>query len=281
MTTDWSDWNPHPHMALAQYTQRLPIARNSTGMGNANTSVPASGSINLISNVAIDQPSFQMLIGLEYTNVATAIPFGKMRFLWQDVASGFQVDPDWAILPGAFSAVEFVYISGPAKADQLTVELDNLDAAQILFADFGISAVSHVYERFRVQEVSGSVIPQFTRPGLNNQMGVLGSVGANVLASTHIDRLASAWGGQAVLNVDNTAGTVSIAVSLIDPGIIAGGTPLYGLAGVGAIASMTVAGGSSNTQIVSLPYGPVVIRETNLSSTTAVQPTTTLMRLEP
>jgi hypothetical protein len=281
MTTDWSDWNPHPHMALAQYTQRVPLARNSTGMGNNASALAGGGTTNIISGVAIDQPSFQMLIGFEYVNVAATVPFGRLKFLWQDVASGFQVDPDWAILPGGALATEFAYISGPAKADQLTIELDNLDPAQILTFSFGVSAVSHVYERFRVQEVGVSNVPQFTRPALLNQMGVLGSVGANIPVSSHIDRLASAWGGQAVLSVDNSAGAVSVLVQLLDPGIIAGGSPLYGTAGLGTVAAFLVPGGAVGNALVSLPYGPVVIRETNASAVNAVQPTTTLMRLEP
>lgn len=280
MTTDWSDWNPHPHMALAQYTQRVPIARNSTGMGNNNSGVIGGGTTNLISGVAIDQPSFQMLIGLEYAQVIATVPFGRMKFLWQDTASGFQVDPDWAIPAGGAAATNFYYISGPAKADALTIELDNLDPAQILSFSFGISAVSHVYERFRIQEVGGTAVPQFTRPGLNNQMGVLGSVGALIAASGTIDRLASCYGGKAIINVDNLGGTPAVEVELLDPGVIAGGSPLYGAANSGVLYSTTVAGGGSSTQEVALPYGPVVIREINVSNTVTVQPTTTLIRSE-
>lgn len=280
MTADWPDDNPSAHRALAIYSQRVPIARGVTGLNSGSSSLAASGTVNLATSLPVDQPSFQMLIGLQEGSVTATIPFGKLRFLWKDIGSGFQVDPDWAILPGGSSAINFHYISGPCKADLLTIELDNLDPAQILFYDFGISAVSHVYERFRVQQVGQQAVPQFTLAGQNNQMAVLGSVGANVAASSTVDRLCSAWGGDAHINVDNTAGTVGIQVRLIDPGIIAGGTPLYGTSGVGSIWSDSVVAGASSHAKVPLPYGPVVIREINPSSTTAVQPTTTLLRLE-
>lgn len=281
MTADWADWNPHPHMALAQYSQGVPLARNAGGMGTGTGAIAANGTTNLIASVAIDQPSFQMLIGFEYTMVGTLIPFGKLRFLWQDTASGFQVDPDWTILVGGFAALDFVHIIGPAKADTLTIACDNLDTMQALSFSFGISKTSHVFSRFRVQEVGQPGVPVFTRAGQNNQMGILGSVGVNVPASSHVDRLCSAWGGPAGINVDNSAGTVAILVQVLDPGIIAGASPLYGTSGAGVIWSANVAAGQTANAELPLPYGPVAIRETNASATTAVQPTTTLTRLEP
>lgn len=281
MTADWPDYNPSAHRAAAIYAQRVPLARNSTGIGNNSSSLAGGTKTNIISNVAIDQPSFQMLIGLEFTTLTATIPFGKLRFLWTDTASGFQVDPDWCVLSAGFNAMDFVYISGPVKADQLTIELTDLDPAQILFYDFGISAVSHVYDRFRVQEVGQPTVPGFTRAGQNNQLGVLGSVGALLAVSSTTDRLCSAWGGQAAINVDNISGAGIVQVRVIDPGIIAGGSPLYGLSGTGTIWSADVASGAVANGEFALPYGPVVIREINPNSSTTVQPTTTLMRLEP
>lgn len=279
MTTDWPDWQPHPHMALAQYTQRIPLARNSGGIGNGNGFVPAGGSVNLVSGVTTDQPSFHMLINLATLTSGVTVPFGRLKFLWTDSASGFQVDPDWAVLPGGFGTPNFAYVSGPAKADTLTVELDNLDPAAILSYGFGISTQSQVYNQFRVEELTGATVFGFTRPGLQPQLGNLGSMSPLLAASGHADRLAMAWGGPAILALDDTVSVVGVLVQLLDPGVVLGTGALYAVASSGVIAALTSPGETSPLAQVSLPFGPVVIRETNLSASASVQPTTTLMRL--
>ena len=278
MTVDYADWQTPEKHALEVYIQGVPLARKPNGVANGNAGVAAGGTVNLVTGASFDQPSFHMLIGLDYASNLTTIPFGRLKFQWTDVASGFQVDPDWAFLPGAFASVDFVYISGPARADTLTVELDNLDPGQILFYDLGISQQSHVYDQFRVREVGQPAVVGLTRAGSNNQAGILASIGANVPAGGATTRQASVWSGEAFLSCDNTAGTASITVQIIDPGLLLGGGMFYGTANSGIIASMFIPAGQSDVKQVSLPNGTVLVREVNGSATVAQTPTTTLTR---
>ncbi len=278
MTVDYADWQTPEKHALEIYTQGVPLARKPNGVSNGNASVAGGGTVNLVNGIAFDQPSFHMLLGFEYVSNLTTIPFGRLKFQWTDTASGFQVDPDWCFSPGAFASVDFIYISGPARADLLTIELDNLDPAQILFYDWGISQTSHVYEQFRVLEVSQPAIVGLTRAGQNNQAGVLASIGANVPAGGATMRQASVWSGEAFLSCDNSAGTAQITVQIIDPGQALGGGMFYGTANSGVLAAMTVPAGQTLTIPVTLPNGTVLVREVNGSATVAQTPTTTLIR---
>lgn len=278
MTADWPDDNPSAHRALAIYSQRVPLAHNATGIGNNSGSVLGGGNTNIVSGATFDQPSFQMLIGFNAGVPGTTIPFGRLKFKWTDTASGFTVDPDWAVCSGATSGLNFHYCRGPVRADMLTIELDNLEPAQLLSFSFGISAVSHVYEDFVMEEVGGQAVIGFTRPAQQAQMGVLGSVNAAIPASGTIDRLAIAYNGKAIFTVFNNPGPQTVRVELIDPGVTLGVGPILGLSNSGVIAVQDVTASTPGNMEVSLPNGPVVIREVNLDAGAAQQPTTTLMR---
>lgn len=278
MTADWPDDNPSAHRALAIYTQRVPLAHNATGVGNASGSLLGGATSNIVSAATVDQPSFQMLIGINAGVPGTTIPFARAKFQWTDTASGFGVTPDWCVMSGAVSGLNFHYIRGPVRADSLTIELDNLEPAQILSYSFGISAVSHVYEDFVIEEVGGQGVLGFTRPAQQAQMGVLGSVNASIPASGTIDRLCMAYNGKAILTSTDVGGTTGVRVQLLDPGVALGGSPILGLSNSGFLAGLDVQASPPANMEVSLPNGPVVIRQINLSSTGAQQPTTTLMR---
>jgi hypothetical protein len=152
-----------------------------------------------------------------------------------------------------------------------------LDAANILSYSFGMSQNSHVYQHFRMQEVGSAAIPQFTRAGSDNQIGVLASFGAAINAGATQDRLTSGWGGPATISVSNVNQAVAMNVFLLDPGIIAGGSPLYGVANSGIIWAFSAAIGGRVCEAITLPYGPVVIRHTNTGANPAT-PTTTIIR---
>lgn len=278
MTVDYPDWQTPEKHALEVYRQAVPLARKPTGISNGSGLLGGTQAVDLVTATALDQPSFHMLLGLQYVSNLTNVPFGRLRFLWTDSASGFQVDDDWCMLPGAFGGLNFAYISGEARADSLVVELENLDPGQLLSYSWGISQTSHVYDVLRVQEVGQVAVTGVTRAGQNNQMGILASVGANVPAGGSTTRLASTWHGQAKLSTDNSSGTATITVQLLDPGIVLGASPLYGAANSGIIASMTVPSGTADTIEVTLPAGPVLVREINGSATVAQAPTTTLTR---
>lgn len=255
------------------------LTRGSKSIGTATASALLGGaSTDLVSAEQMQQPAFEMLIGLEYPPTGTTIPFGRLKFLWQDSASGTQVDPDWCIVPGGLEAMNFCYITGPAKADTLTIELDNLDPAEILSYTFGTDQVSFTPARFMAEEVGGQAVPVYTRAAFSNQMGIVGSTNVNLGGGSTQDRLAETWGGKAIIAVDNLGGAAAVWVRLLDPGVSAGGAPLYGVANSGIIFGATVAAGGWTVQEVALPYGPVVIREINQSATTAVAPTTTITR---
>lgn len=279
MTIDYADWATSNDRALSIFNQTVPLGRKPVGVANGNNAIAASGTATLVNGVTINQPSFHMLIGFSYALAATPIPFVDLTFQWTDSASGFSVMSDEAIIPGGVAALDFHYICGPARADTLTVKATNLDAGNIVFYSFGMSQSSHLYQHFRVQEVGTPAIPQFTRAGTDNQMGVLASFGANIGAGATQDRISSAWGGPATISLDNTTSGQGVTVKILDPGIVAGGSPLYGIANSGVIWARTLATGNSVCEKLNLPHGPVVVRHTNNGAAGATFTTTIIKGL--
>jgi hypothetical protein len=277
MTTDFADWDTSADRALKIFNQTVPLGRKPVGVASNSSAIAANGTSTLVNAVSITQPSFHMLIGFSWPGAAVPVPFIALTFKWTDAASGFQVASDQAIIPGGVTVLDFHYLCGPARADTLTVTAQNLDAANLVSFSFGMSQSSHVYQDFRLMEVGSAAIPQFTRPGLNNQIGVLASFGASINAGATQDRITSAWGGPATISVSNVNQTQGVNVFLLDPGIIAGGSPLYGVASTGVIWAFSVGVGSQISEPINLPYGPVVVRHTNTGGA-VIQPTTTIIR---
>lgn len=279
MTVDWSDFNPHPHMALAQYSQGVPLARKPGSVASPTGNLLGGANANVISLATIDQPSFQMMLGFDFAGTTQTIPFGEAMLQWQDAGSGLVATTDLIVFPGTNVVPGYTWVSGPSRGDKLTLELFNLDPLVTISYSLGFTQVSHVFETLRAEQIVQGTVQGISNAAALISAGVIGSVGASVAASGTLNRLAMAWGGPAILSCDNMDGTVSVKVRLIDPGAMFGGATFYGVAGNGAIASMLVGAGTSQTQEVSLPNGPVIIREVNPSTTTAVQPTTTLTAL--
>lgn len=278
MTVDWTDDNPHAHMALAQYSQGIPLQRKPNAIASGNNTILGGSNSLIASGAVLDQLAYHLIIGVAQQNAGATIPFARLLFNWADSASGLAIQPDEAVLCCGSSGLNFYYISGPARADSVTLQLNNLDPAQPITYSFGMSEQGHVYEYFSVEEVTQLPVIGFTRSGQKNTLSTVGSVGALLAASGTIDRLAATWGGEANVHVDNTAGTVPIEVLVLDPGVTAGGVPLLGVANSGIIWGAQVPASSTADALIHLPYGSVIIRETNLSNVTAVQPTTTIMR---
>lgn len=280
MTADWPDDNPSAHRALAIYGQGVPLARKPNSVVNSVNTILPSLSATLASGAIIDQPSFQAAIVLQAAAAGGALPFGKVKITWADAASGISSIPDVPVLPASNGSASAFLITGPSRMDALSIELDNLDPGVTLSYSFGLSQTSHAYDRLRVQETTGAVVAGFTRPGGNPGMGMLANISATIPVSSAISRLALTWAGKAILSVDNEAGTVPVTVRLMDPGVILGGSPLYQGANSGIFEAVVVAAGSAINQEVSLPPGPVVINEENLSATVTPTPTVLLQRVD-
>lgn len=277
MTVDYPDWTTSQDHAAKIYAQTVPLGRKPLSLGMANIVVPASGSSTLISGQATQQTGYQMVVFMQQGVGAPTTPFCRFRFTWTDSASGFSVQSDTFILPIGAAASTIFILTGPVRMDSLTIVADNLDPAVTVGLSFAFSNNSNIYTAARCVEVDSAAVAAFTRAGVNGQMGVVGVTSAGLAAGATADRLCAAWSGKAVLSVDNDTGTVDVVVRILDPGIIAGGTPLYGTAASGIIAAVRAPAGTTQVTQLALPGGPVVIREINLSGTTGVTPTTCII----
>ena len=280
MTVDWQDYQPHPHMALAQYSQGVPLARKPNNLGSVSSSLGAGATTTLITATNQDQPGYQAVIFLTQTNVAAAIPFCILTLTWTDSASGFSATPKQFILPAGFGSASVFYISGPARMDTVTMTLKNLDPASFVSFSFTYTQNSHMWLIDRCAEVTLANVPQFTRANGNPIIGILGSSNPSVGIGFTSNRLMATWTGRCQVTVDDVGGSGSVTVRLTDPGAILGGPTLYSTASSGILWSMTVAPGSPQSFEADLPNGPVVAQTTNNSNTSAISPTVTVTAID-
>lgn len=280
MTTDWQDDQPHPHMALAQYTQGIPLARKPNNLGTTAGSLPPATTQPLFTAVAQDQPGWQMLLFLTTAIGAPTVPFCKLSFTWQDSATMLSAVTESYVLPFGTTSPCVYILDGPARLDLASASLGNLDPAVGCDIQFSYTETSHMWLVPRCLETTFVPVPQFTRPVGNPLDGVLGSMMTTIAASGHSDRLAASWAGGAMVVADNTGGTADIIVQLLDPGAVLGGSTLYGTASTGVLWGDRVAAGTSASLEAELPNGPVVMRVTNTSASVSVSPTVTLLRVD-
>lgn len=280
MTTDWQDYQPHPHMALAQYTQGMPLARRPGNANNASSTMAPGASPTLVSSTTQDQVGYQLLLFLTQGSGTPTEPFCRLNFIWEDIASGLSVVPKSLILPVCTSSPGIYCITGPARMDTVEVTIQNLDLSMSVNYSFTYSQNSHPWEVERCIEAGLNPVPLFTRPVANPLDGILGSMMTTIAASGHADRLAATWTGKAMITVDNTGGAADVIAQLLDPGVVLGGSTLYGTATTGILWSQRVTANNPVSQEVALPNGPVVMRLTNTSSTSTVSPTATLTYID-
>lgn len=280
MTTDWQDYQPHPHMALAQYSQGVPLARKPSNLGFGSNSIAGGASTVLVSASNQDQPGYQMVLLLTQTSVTATIPFASVTIKWTDSASGFTTVPKVFVLPCSSPTGTFFYINGPARMDTVEIDLKNLDPAQIVSYSFSYTQNSHPWTIDRCIECGINTVPQLTRPNGNPQDGILGSSSPTIAANSHVDRLATTWTGTALVSADNTGGTSAGVIQLLDPGFVLGSSTLYGTASSGIIWAQALPAGGQFATLCALPNGPVVMRISNIGASAAITPTVTLAYID-
>lgn len=274
-TQDYPDYNPHPHMAQAQYNQRIPLARNATPLGNGIAQVlAASSNTTLITKVPFDQPAFEFVLISQGVLGSNVHPFSSVTFTWFNTATGAPIADRTYNNANGNGQGNRLRVQGPIRGDTLTILLINDDFNNALTYNWALGTISHILADDDVANDGNIPVAGFTLPGGAPDAGVIAVVQPTTTPATPQSRLLVAFNRRCKITVDNTgqANACKVVVGDPDPGI-----PLYG-AGQGAQFwnSGSVAAGAVVNGEYQMPNGPALLTVTNLGGAGNIAPLVTI-----
>lgn len=277
--TDYPDWTVPQANASAISTTGAPLLRLTSTLGQAQAqNLPANASTTILAKTALNQPSIEAMFTLNLPAGFGTVPFAQFLFNWFDSLTGLNIDSEFYELTsgnGIGGALTY-YLTGPARGDQLQVQVLNQDPSVAMTLSWVINAVSHLYEHDRLlQPFIVTTAPiGFTNPGGNPALGVLAASKPAIAANATAPRLAAIWNGRAVLSVDNTGQVNTCLVQVADPGT------LYSINSQQSLVSVSAAAGATVNADIALPNGPVNLLIQNKGASGSITPSVTLIKRE-
>lgn len=263
--TDYPDWSPHVAQAQQIAATGVPLLSKSQRLYQQAFTNLGHGATASTQALSVTQIGYQVSVTASFPAAAT-LPFCKVQLSWTDSALGQQVDTDTFMMPGATSPAFFIIRGrGPAKADTLTVNVTNLDSAQVVSGSITVSQNSRVYPDARWGWVNatdnGLAVPTFTVMRLPPDEGCIGILdNQSIPANTVSTFLSGMHDGPIQMSYEmNTGSAANLALRLsAQPGgIYSGGNTVY--SAVNPPATVQLAG----------PRAPMRLQVVN-SATTAI-----------
>lgn len=276
MSVDYPDWSVPQQNANAISTTGVPLLRGTNSLGGGNlVTVPANSAVTLITTVNVTQPGYEGMFILNLPAGVGSNPFARVSFTWIDSISLQNISFRTMLLSagnGPANALTY-YIAGPVHGDQLNLVINNLDTTQDMTLTWQVNQTSHIYQHDSLRQFA--YLPTapigFTNPDGAPGGGVLLITRPTIAASGQSDRLVAVFAGKAMLGIDNAGGSAVIWVSIHDPNL------LYSPGNSVRMEPVVAANGANAVVPVFLPYGPVLVRIENKSTTASVTPTVTLV----
>jgi len=218
--SDYADYQEPQGNASAIYDQRVPLAANSEGavIGSAITATPSTAYNS--ATVAIDQLGYEIVLALVMPSSAT-VPFAEVILTWSDASSGFTLAQDcYYVAVGQTGTSMFTVGTGPAKADQVQVEIIDLDPAQTITGQIAVIASSRIYPTDRWhwwnRQNKTATVPGFTLASLTDDDLSLGILSAQSIGeSANKTWLFGPAPGQVITLAGNTSTAPAADVQLV------------------------------------------------------------------
>lgn len=249
----------------------IPLLRLTNNLGNASNATIAAGvTSTLLTTTTINQPGYEAEFMVSMPASSGTVPFLKLIVVWTDSVSGLTVGQRTFFLTcgnGSTNALSF-YIFGPARGNEISMTLTNLDASATATYSWTFNMTSHIYTADKIVQPSfATTAPNgYTNPvGFPNAAVLLNS-NPTILASAATSRLLPVYSGRATIMVNNS-GSTTLHAYLTDP--VATGSGLYGnvQSRYEGFDNTHLASGDTVMQEIFLPYGPLLLTLTNESTT--------------
>lgn len=193
------------------------LSKSSTLHHSPSTAIPANSSTNAGSPYVITQIGYEISIGLSTIPSAT-IPGAAVTLTWTDSVSGDIVAVEQWMLAAGSSAFQQYIGTGPTKGDTLTLNIANLDAAQVLTYTLTISQNSRVYTRDDWRQQTNVTVPGQTQATYRQAANVLFSTNPSLGSLIAAQRILPLYAGDILLSVQNgaNAGTLVAITAFLD-----------------------------------------------------------------
>lgn len=247
---------------LLRFTNNLGFAASATLVGAAN--------VTLLASMAVNQPGYEVSITVSMPAGTGTVPFIRLSLQWLDSVSNIQMARRDVVLAcgnAAGNALTY-YIRGPMHGNRMLIKAVNLDPAVTATITWTANQTSHVFEHDEaIQNAYAGTAPN----GYANPAGVVTAnlvayTAATIAASGSEIYLCALYAGDVILNVDGISALQNMKVELFDPsGYITGtaNSPIFGV---------DVTAGGSLSQQLTLPFSPLLLKVTNLSTAGSISP---------
>jgi hypothetical protein len=258
----------------------VPLLRRAVLLGSAaGLNLPANANTVILANTSVPQPSYEAGFSLNLPAGAGTVPFANINFFWIDPASGNVLDNEWFNIPAGNGAANPIttYVSGPARAGTLQIQVNNMDPAQAMTLTWSIYHTGQVFTRDRLLQpfYAAAAAPiGFTNPAGIPAAGLLAAMAPVLGPLATTSRLVAAWNGITKLGIDNSAQANAVKVSLQDPA-----NTFSSLAGTTLFTQVVAAAATSYFEIT-FPNGPLLLSERNQGASGNISPTVTLTKQE-
>lgn len=268
---DFPDWQvPQAHATTIAQTG-VPLLRLSTSKKfNIGTTIAGGGNSTLLSAGAMTQPGYEIGVRCSMPAGTGTLPFVAFTMTWTDSVTGIQTarrDVVCTAGNGAGNAI-VSYFNGPCRGNTLKVVATNIDPAVTVTIDWTINQTSHVYEHDQAGQLAypGTAPNGFNNAGGINGTGVILWEHPTLTASSQQAFLCALYGGDVFISVDTIGISVPVTISLTDaPGYATGSTS-------GEFFGSSIAGGSTFTLPMTLPFSPVLVTMGNNSTAPSIAP---------
>lgn len=251
-------------------TAGVPLLRKTSTLGSGGPTTLTPGlAVQLLTNVAVNQPSFEAIFSLFQPAATGTLPFAVIVFNWFDSASGnAMASKFYTIASGNGSGNQLqYYMSGPCFGDQLSVAITDLEGlTNQTLQSWAINATSHLHLVDRIEQPVYAVTGPngFSNPNGVPAAGLLFQSAPTIGISGTQLRLLALYNGVIDITMDDAGQPANCIVSLLDAtGQLTGTVNTE-------IWTHTVVAGNRDMVEVSLPNAPVLLSMRNVSTTATI-----------
>lgn len=216
--TDYPDFAVSQDRANKIAATGAPPLNKATVLGGATISAMAIGSSQSVGPFTTNQISYEL-----YLSVAAAVGVAAMTAItavidWKDSTTGLILaERSYEILAGTSGTPHVLKISGPARADSITITFTNeAHSAGTVTIIWDLLAVSRQYLRDVPRDnVTAGV--GFSPGNPNVPYGILGNLSPTLGAGAAASRVLGMYGGRAILTAFTAGANATLQVEIQEP----------------------------------------------------------------
>jgi hypothetical protein len=186
----------------------IPLLRLNSPIDSATNQPVAAGATATKGPYTMTQIGFYLWVAIN-VNASATVPFFIVTLNWTDASTGFQMNQDTFVLPGAATGQQFA-IFGQVFSNQLTITFNNNDtlAGSYSFQLISTSQVHSVEPTILCEQLTKLVVPGYPGPTQNIDAGLVFATQIGVNPGGNQSRIVPVYTGE-VLSIVTEQGVGS------------------------------------------------------------------------